>query len=89
MHEHFITELKAVERITNARKRQMPTCLRLTGMHLGFILDFVQALVKSGHMRTVDVLKEWNMAPLRTWQLCGTTGSDKAIRADAFGAADT
>jgi len=50
--------LKSIERITNAHKKQLLTYLRLTDMHLGFLLNFGEALMKDGITRTVNGLKE-------------------------------
>jgi len=56
--EKVIIELKSVERITNAHKKQLLTYLRLTGIHLGYLLNFGEALMGNGITRTVNGLKE-------------------------------
>jgi len=56
--DKVIIELKSIERITNAHKKQLLTYLRLTDMHLGFLLNFGEALRKDGITRTVNGLKE-------------------------------
>jgi len=56
--DKVIIELKSIERTTNAHKKQLPTYLRLTDMHLGFLLNFGEALMKNGITRTVNGLKE-------------------------------
>lgn len=49
-------ELKSVERVTNAHKKQLLTYLKLTGMRLGYLLNFGEALMKRGITRTVNSL---------------------------------
>ena len=39
-----ILELKSVEKVTNAHKKQLLTYLRLTGMKVGYLLNFGEAL---------------------------------------------
>ncbi|HRR90495.1 MAG TPA: GxxExxY protein [Eubacteriales bacterium] len=53
-----ILELKAVESITNAHKKQLLTYLKLTGMKLGFLLNFGEAVMKHGIIRIVNGLPE-------------------------------
>jgi len=53
-----IIELKSVERITNAHKKQVLTYLKLTGMRLGYLLNFGEAMMKTGITRTVNGLPE-------------------------------
>jgi GxxExxY protein len=53
-----IVELKCVEKLNNAHKKQLLTYLRLTGMKLGFLLNFSEALMKHGITRTVNRLAE-------------------------------
>jgi len=53
-----ILELKSVERITNAHKKQLLTYLKLTGMRLGYLLNFGEAIMKRGITRTVNGLPE-------------------------------
>jgi len=53
-----ILELKSVERVTDAHKKQLLTYLRLTGMKLGFLLNFGEALMKDGITRIVNRLEE-------------------------------
>ena len=51
-----IIELKCVEKLNNAHKKQLLTYLRLTGTRLGFLLNFSEALMKQGITRTVNGL---------------------------------
>ncbi len=53
-----IVELKCVEKLNNAHKKQLLTYLRLTGMKLGYLLNFSEALMKDGISRTVNHLIE-------------------------------
>jgi len=53
-----IVELKCVEKLNNAHKKQLLTYLRLTGMHLGYLLNFSESLMKNGINRTVNHLVE-------------------------------
>ena len=53
-----IVELKCVEKLSNAHKKQLLTYLRLTGMRLGFLLNFSEHLMKHGITRTVNNLAE-------------------------------
>lgn len=48
-----IVELKSVEKIHPAHKKQVLTYLRLTGMGLGYLLNFGEALMKDGITRIV------------------------------------
>ena len=51
-----IVELKCVERLNNAHKKQLLTYLRLAGMKLGFLLNFSEELMKHGITRSVNRL---------------------------------
>ena len=53
-----ILELKSVERVTAAHKKQVQTYLRLTGRKLGYLLNFGEALMKAGITRCVNGLEE-------------------------------
>jgi GxxExxY protein len=53
-----VLELKSVERVTLAHKKQIQTYLRLTGCKLGYLLNFGEALMKSGITRAVNGLEE-------------------------------
>ena len=58
MDQKVIVELKSVERVTAAHKKQVQTYLRLTGCKLGYLLNFGEALMKSGITRCVNGLEE-------------------------------
>jgi len=53
-----IVELKSVERVTAAHKKQVQTYLRLTGFKLGYLLNFGEAVMKTGITRCVNGLEE-------------------------------
>ena len=54
----IIIELKCVEKLNNSHKKQLLTYLRLTGIHLGYLLNFSESLMKHGIHRTVNRLIE-------------------------------
>jgi len=58
VEEKVIVELKSVERVSEAHKKQVQTYLRLTGCKLGFLLNFGEALMKRGITRTVNGLED-------------------------------
>jgi GxxExxY protein len=49
-----ILELKSIEHVTNAHKKQLLTYLRLTGMKVGYLLNFGEALMKDGITRIIN-----------------------------------
>ncbi len=49
-----IVELKSVERVTPAHKKQLLTYLRLTGLKVGYLLNFGEALMRDGITRTIN-----------------------------------
>jgi len=49
-----IVELKSLEHINSAHKKQLLTYLRLTGLRLGFLLNFGEALMRDGITRTIN-----------------------------------
>jgi len=53
-----IIELKCVERLNTAHKKQLLTYLKLTNTRLGYLLNFSEALMKDGITRTVNNLPE-------------------------------
>ncbi len=53
-----IVELKSVEQVSQAHKKEVQTYLRLTGCKLGFLLDFGEALMKRGITRAVNGLPD-------------------------------
>ena len=53
-----IVELKSIEKLNNSHKKQLLTYLRLTGMKLGFLFNFAEALLRDGMHRIVNGLEE-------------------------------
>ncbi len=53
-----LLELKSVEHVTLAHKKQVQTYLRLTALKLGYLLNFGEALLKDGITRCVYRLEE-------------------------------
>jgi GxxExxY protein len=49
-----ILELKSIETINNAHKKQLLTYLRLTRMKVGYLLNFGEELMKTGITRTIN-----------------------------------
>ena len=49
-----ILELKSVENISKAHKKQVLTYLRLTGLKLGYLLNFGEGLMKEGIYRIIN-----------------------------------
>ena len=58
VEDKVILELKSVEKVNNSHKKQLLTYLKLTGMRLGFLLNFGEAIMKNGITRTVNNLPE-------------------------------
>jgi GxxExxY protein len=54
VEEKVVVELKSIEQINQAHKKQLLTYLRLTGCKLGYLLNFGEALMKRGITRTVN-----------------------------------
>lgn len=53
-----ILELKSVEAVSPVHKKQIQTYLNLTGLKLGYLLNFGAALMKQGIFRCVNGLEE-------------------------------
>ncbi len=58
VEKKVIVELKSVEKVSPAHKKQIQTYLRLTGHKLGYLLNFGAALMKHGITRAVNNLEE-------------------------------
>ena len=56
--DKVIVELKSIEQINNAHRKQIQTYLRLTRLKLGYLLNFGAALMKDGIVRAVNGLEE-------------------------------
>ncbi len=61
-----ILELKSVERVIPAHKKQVQTYLRLTGCKLGYLLNFGAEVMKAGITRCVNGLEEANVGEKRS-----------------------
>jgi len=53
-----VAELKSVESVSKAHKKQILTYLKLSRLKLGFLLNFGAAIMKEGITRTVNGLDE-------------------------------
>ena len=51
--DKVIIELKSVEKLNPAHKKQLLTYLKLSGMKLGYLLNFGEALMKDGITRII------------------------------------
>jgi GxxExxY protein len=51
-----IIEIKSVESIAAVHKKQLLTYLKVTGMKLGLLINFNEALIKNGITRIVNGL---------------------------------
>jgi GxxExxY protein len=49
-----IVELKSIEVLINAHRKQVLTYLKLTGMKLGFLINFGEARLKDGIVRVIN-----------------------------------
>jgi GxxExxY protein len=56
--EKVVVELKSLEQINRAHRKQIQAYLRLTGLKLGYIFNFGAALMKEGIVRAVNGLEE-------------------------------
>jgi GxxExxY protein len=56
IEDKVIVELKCVEKVGDAHKKQLLTYLRLTDKRLGYLLNFSEALMKHGITRTANHL---------------------------------
>ena len=58
IEDKVILELKSVEKVTGAHKKQVQTYLKLTRQKLGYLLNFNTELMKDGITRVVNGLEE-------------------------------
>ncbi len=70
IEDKVIIELKTVESLHNAHKKQLLTYLKLTGLRLGFLLNFGEAMMKDGIIRIVNGLPDGmtSLAVLASWR---------------------
>lgn len=57
VEKKLIVELKSVERLQPVHSKQLLTYLRLTGCHLGLLINFGENLLKDGFKRVVNGLE--------------------------------
>ena len=62
----LLIEIKCVEVLTNAHKKQLLTYLRLTGRRLGYLINFNAPLLKAGVVRIVNRLESPTSPSLTT-----------------------
>jgi GxxExxY protein len=58
VNELVVLELKSIEAIRDVHKKQLLTYLKLGGKRLGYLLNFGEAVMKSGIVRIVNGLPE-------------------------------
>ena len=58
VEEKVILELKSVESVNAAHKKQLQTYLTLTNCRLGYLLNFGESLMRDGIIRAVNGLAE-------------------------------
>ena len=58
VEDRVILELKSVERVVPAHKKQVQTYLKLTGCKLGYLLNFGEEVMRTGITRCVNGLEE-------------------------------
>lgn len=56
VNDKVIIELKSVQAITPVHSKQLLTYLKLTGLKLGLLINFNEALIKNGTTRIVNNL---------------------------------
>ena len=58
VEDKVILEIKCVEKLSSAHRKQLVTYLRLTRLKLWFLLNFSEELMKAGLIRIVNGLQE-------------------------------
>src|SRR6056297_2795601 len=58
VEDSIILEIKSIDRLNPAHRKQLITYLRLSNRHLGFLLNFGAAAMEDGIVRVVDRLPE-------------------------------
>ena len=56
VNDKVIVELKSVESVQDVHKKQLLTYLKLSGLKLGLLINFGEALIKNGITRVVNGL---------------------------------
>jgi GxxExxY protein len=61
----IILELKSVEKVSDVHRKQLLTYLKLSGLRLGYLLNFGEAVMKTGITRIVNQLPDehFNQVP--------------------------
>jgi len=54
----IIIELKSIEKVADVHKKQLLTYLRISGLHVGLLINFGAPLIKDGIFRIVNGFKE-------------------------------
>ena len=54
VEDKVIIELKSIEALNPVHKKQLLTYLKLTGIKLGYLLNFGEALMKTGIVRLIN-----------------------------------
>lgn len=65
VYEEVLLELKSVEKVTPSHKKLIQTYVNLSGLKLGYLLNFGDAVLKNGITRCVNGLQENFSAPPR------------------------
>ncbi len=65
VNDLVVLELKSIEGLRDVHKKQLLTYLKLSGMKLGFLLNFGEAVMKRGIVRVVNGLPEEGVLPGR------------------------
>ena len=58
IHDQVILELKSVAQLSAVHSKQLQTYLRLSGLKLGYLLNFGEALLRDGIVRAVNGLPD-------------------------------
>jgi GxxExxY protein len=53
-----IIELKSVEKVAEVHKKQLLTYLRISGLHVGLLINFGAPLIREGIIRVVNGFKD-------------------------------
>lgn len=58
VNNRVLLELKSIAQLTLVHRKQLQTYLRLTGLRLGYLLNFGEALLRDGIVRAVNGLPD-------------------------------
>jgi len=79
IEDKVILELKSVECVNNAHKKQLLTYLKLTGMKLGYLFNFGEELMRHGITRTVNGLEKLKIYDLAEAQRTQRNNEDDGL----------